>query len=511
MSEDKQAVVIKVGVDVGTTQTVVRVIGAYDTEPQLINLTGRTAPMASAIYIAPDGTMLYGDQAKRNAVTQPERVIQLFKQYIRTNKTWEIDGKTYTPADGYTLIIRRVNEILHNMFPDAEFEYIPTVPANYGTPERVKVSDACAAAGVAVSALVNEPTAAALWYFRNDSRLVGSTIAVVDLGGGTLDITLMRAVNNDGQLDFEVLASKGVESLGGERWTAEGVYKPMLERYCAEAGVTSDEVKDDLRSDMTLRAMAEECKIELSDGSTSTVIVLPIKPDVAVIFEMTRPEFEGRTGDLLASVVETFGRAMDSARERDPGLELPGSVILAGGACMMPQIRDGIVAAYPELEGRVSVKDPFVAIASGAALYGAMGLSVKDRLTKSYGCIALDSRTEKEKVYNHLRAGDEIPCSVERRYYTVADGQLAILDRVIENDCEGAVLSPNAKGARCIGKMRLELPPGLPKGTPIDTVFNTDDGAMLTVRSTCAGKEVSTTLEIAAKPVSEKAVDPFSI
>ena len=102
MSEDKQAIVIKVGVDIGTTQTVVRVIGAYDTEPQLINLTGRTAPMASAIYIAPDGTMLFGDQAKRNAVTQPDRVIQLFKQFIRTNKTWVIDGKTYTPADGYT-------------------------------------------------------------------------------------------------------------------------------------------------------------------------------------------------------------------------------------------------------------------------------------------------------------------------------------------------------------------------------------------------------------------------
>ena len=321
----------------------------------------------------------------------------------------------------------------------------------------------------------------------------------------------MRAVNDDGQLDFEVLSSKGVESLGGERWTAEGVYKAMLERYCAEAGVTPEDVKADLRSDMTLRAMAEECKIELSDGSTSTVIVLPLRPDVAVTFEMTRQEFEENTADLLATVVETLGKAIDSARERCPELVLPDDVILAGGACMMPQIRDGIVAAYPELEGRVSVKDPFVAIASGAALYGAMGLSVKDRLTKSYGCIALDSRTEKEKVYNHLRAGDEIPCSVERRYYTVADGQLAILDRVIENDCEGAVLSPNAKGARCIGKMRLELPPGLPKGTPIDTVFNTDDGAMLTVRSTCAGKEVSTTLEIVTKPVSEKAVDPFSL
>lgn len=511
MSEDKQAVIIIVGVDVGTTQTVVRVIGAYDTEPQQVNLTGRTAPMASAIYIAPDGTMLYGDQAKRNAVTQPERVIQLFKQFIRTNKTWEIDGKTYTPADGYTLIIRKVSEILESMFPGAEFQFVPTVPANYGTPERIKVTDACTAAGVNVIALVNEPTAAALWYFRNDSRLIGSTIAVVDLGGGTLDITLMRAVNSDGQLDFEVLASKGVENLGGERWTADGVYRQMLEKYCAEAGVTPEEVKADLRSDMILRALAEECKIELSQGSTSTVIALPIRPDVAVTFEMTQQEFDENTKDLRANVVETFGRAIDSAMERDPSLGLPDSVILAGGACMMPQIRNGIIAAYPELDGRVSVKDPFVAIASGAALYGALGLTVKDRLTKSYGCIALDNRTEKEKVYNHLRAGDEIPCSVERRYYTVADGQLAILDRIIENECEGAVLSPNAKGARCIGKMRLELPPGLPKGTPIDTVFDTDDGAVLRVRSTCAGKEVSTTLEISTKPVSEKAVDPFSI
>ncbi len=511
MSEEKQAVIVNVGVDIGTTQIVATIMGVYDTEPKLINLTGRTAPMASAIYFAPDGTMLFGDQARRNAVTQPERVIQLFKQFIRTKKTWEIDGKTYSPADGYTLCLRRVNEILQSMFPDAEFVYTVTVPANYGTPERMLVRNASEAAGIFVSALINEPTAAALHYYRNDSRLVGRTIGVVDLGGGTLDVTVMRAVNEDGQLDFEVLACKGVESLGGERWTAEGVYRPMLERYCAEAGISPEQVKGDIRSDMTLRALAEECKIELSQGSTTTVIVLPIRPDVAVNFEMTQDEFERNTADLLSNVIDTFGQAVASARERDADLVMPSDVILAGGASMMPQIATGLVASFPDLEGRISIKDPFIAIASGASLYATMGLKVRDRLTKSYGCIAIDSRNDKERVFNHLVAGAEIPCSFERRYYTMADGQRSILDRIIENVSEEPSLNPNSKGARCIGKMRLELPPDLPKGTPVDTVFRTDAGAILSVKSTCAGKEISTTIEIAPKLVDEKTADPFSL
>src|SRR6187399_3447391 len=319
-----------VGIDLGTTNSVVAVLEGG--EPTVItNAEGaRTTP--SVVAFAKSGEVLVGEVAKRQAVTNVDRTIRSVKRHMGTDWKTKIDDKTFNSQQISAFVLQKLKRDAEAYLGETVTDAVITVPAYFSDAQRQATKEAGEIAGLNVSRIVNEPTAAALAYGLDKGD--DQTILVFDLGGGTFDVSLLEI----GEGVVEVKATSGDNHLGGDDWDSR-VVEWMVKKFKDNNGV---DLGADKIAMQRLREAAEKAKIELS-SSQSTSINLPyitVDADKNPLFldeQLTRSEFQRITQDLLDRTRAPFQHVI-----KDAGISVGeiDHVVLVGGSTRMPAVVD---------------------------------------------------------------------------------------------------------------------------------------------------------------------------
>jgi molecular chaperone DnaK len=310
-----------VGIDLGTTNSVISVLEGG--EPKVIaNAEGnRTTP--SVVAFAKNGEVLVGDQAKRQAITNPERTIRSVKRHMGTDWSVDIDGKKYNAQEISARILQKLKADAEAYLGEPVTKAVITVPAYFGDAQRQATKEAGQIAGLEVERIVNEPTAASLAYGLDKNK--DELVLVYDLGGGTFDVSVLEI----GEGVFEVKSTSGDTNLGGDDWD-EKIIDWLVAGFKSDNGV---DLSKDPMAMTRLKEAAEKAKIELSSVQ-ETEINLPFitanqDGPIHMLKTLTRSEFERMTADLVERTRGPFERAI-----KDAGVSVSDidDVILVGGS-----------------------------------------------------------------------------------------------------------------------------------------------------------------------------------
>ena len=495
------------GIDLGTTYSCIARLDSNGNPEVIRNNEDDSNTVASVVFFENANNVVVGQAAKENVETDGDRVVQFVKREIgkRDSRTYEFDGKTYTPVEISALILTRLKNLVEAQGGTIE-DVVITVPAYFGLEERSATRQAGELAGLHVLSLINEPTAAALSYcarqFQEDR-----TILVYDLGGGTFDVTVvkMSMSQNDAGNDVQkitVLATGGDDRLGGKDWD-DRLYTHILHACCDENGLTPDEIEAETRQD--IRSKVEEAKRKLSKKQTAKVRidVNGSRTEITV----SRKDFENMTGDIVAKAMNF----VDATLEKVPA-EAIDTVLLVGGSTYMPMIKNAVEAKFP---GKVQQHDPDQAVAKGAAIYASMlveevgalsdseetagdtsthaeqltsKFTVEDQTPRSFGPGVVDTTGAKHKyvLENFIKIGEKMPAVFTKTYYPLEDNQERVLLRAFENRSTDDTLIPcvdedgnpqatdPAHYVKLLGELVVNLPPNTSRDTPIKVTFKVD-------------------------------------
>ncbi len=344
-----------VGIDLGTTNSVVSVLEAGEPVVAPNSEGSRTTP--SVVAFSKTGEVLVGEVAKRQAITNPDRTIRSVKRHIGTDWSIDIDGKAYNSQEISARILQKLKRDAEAYLGDTVTQAVITVPAYFGDAERQATKEAGEIAGLEVLRIINEPTAAALAYGLDKDN--DQTILVFDLGGGTFDVSVLDL----GEGVFEVKSTAGNTHLGGDDWD-QRVMDWLVSEFKNAHGV---DLSADKMAVQRLKEAAEKAKIELSSLQETTVnlpfITATSDGPLHLDLSLTRAKFQELTADLLDSCRGPFEQAI-----RDAGLTQDDidRVILVGGSTRMPAVADLV----KEIAGKDADKgvNPDEAVAVGASL-----------------------------------------------------------------------------------------------------------------------------------------------
>jgi molecular chaperone DnaK len=470
-----------VGIDLGTTNSVVSVLEAGD--PVVIpNSEGsRTTP--SVVAFSKGGEVLMGEVAKRQAITNPDRTIRSVKRHMGTSWSVEIDGKKYTAQEISARTLMKLKRDAEAYLGDTVTQAVITVPAYFDDAQRTATKEAGQIAGLEVLRIINEPTAAALAYGLDKEGSADQTILVFDLGGGTFDVSILEI--GDGV--FEVKSTHGDTNLGGDDWDQK-VIDWLVEQFKSAHGV--DLSKDNMAT-QRLKEAAEKAKIELSQVQ-STQINLPFitaTPDGPLHLDeqLTRAKFQDLTSDLLERCRSPFEQAI-----KDAGLtkDQIDHVILVGGSTRMPAVVDLV----HELTGKEPNKsvNPDEVVAIGAAVQaGVLKGEVKDVLLLDVTPLSLGIETKGGVMTKLIERNTTIPTRRTEVFTTAEDMQPSVEIHVLQGEREMSQFN------KTLGKFQLvDLPPA-PRGVPqIEVTFDIDANGIVHVsaKDRATNKEQSMTI-----------------
>src|SRR5687768_12252243 len=322
-----------VGIDLGTTNSVVSVLEAGD--PVVIpNAEGsRTTP--SVVAFSKNGEVLVGEVAKRQAITNPDRTIRSVKRHMGTSWNTEIDGKQYTAQEISARTLMKLKRDAEAYLGDTVTQAVITVPAYFDDAQRTATKEAGQIAGLEVLRIINEPTAAALAYGL-DKGAEDETVLVFDLGGGTFDVSVLEI--GDGV--FEVKSTHGDTHLGGDDWDQRSI-DWLVTGFKGAYGV---DLAADRMAVQRLKEAAEKAKIELSQVQ-QTQINLPFITATAdgplhLDESLSRSKFQEMTADLIERCRIPFEQALKDANVEKGALD---HVILVGGSTRMPAVQDLVI------------------------------------------------------------------------------------------------------------------------------------------------------------------------
>ena len=459
-----------VGIDLGTTNSVVAVLTGG--EPEVIaNAEGsRTTP--SVVAFAKNGEVLVGEVAKRQAVTNIDRTIRSVKRHMG-EADWkvDIDGKNYTAPEISARVLQKLKRDAESYLGETITDAVITVPAYFNDAQRQATNDAGQIAGLNVLRIINEPTAAALAYGL-DKGETDQTILVFDLGGGTFDVSLLEI--GDGVI--EVKATSGDNHLGGDDWD-QRVADWLINKFKAANGI--DLTKDKMAM-QRLREAAEKAKIELS-SSQQTSINLPYitvdaeKNPLFLDETLTRAEFQKITADLLERTRAPFKNVI-----ADAGIELSqiDHVVLVGGSTRMPAVTDLVKELTDGKEPNKGV-NPDEVVAVGASLQaGVLKGEVKDVLLLDVTPLSLGIETQGGIMHKLIERNTTIPTKRSEIFSTAADNQPSVQIQVYQGEREMA--SYNKR----LGVFDLTGIPPAPRGVPqIEVTFDIDANGIVHVNA----------------------------
>ncbi|MEU9851081.1 molecular chaperone DnaK, partial [Streptomyces sp. NPDC047985] len=376
-----------VGIDLGTTNSVVSVLEAG--EPTVITNTEGARTTPSVVAFAKKGEVLVGEVAKRQAVTNVERTARSVKRHMgdarwRFPESGDIDGKRFTAQEISARVLQKLKRDAEAYLGDDVKDAVITVPAYFNDAQRTATKEAGQIAGLNVLRIINEPTAAALAYGLDKEN--DQTILVFDLGGGTFDVSLLEI----GEGLVEVKATNGDTHLGGDDWD-QRVVDHLVERFKNGYGV---DLSKDKMALQRLREAAEKAKIELS-SATETTINLPYisasaEGPLHLDEKLTRSQFQQLTAALLERCKTPFHNAINDAGIKVSDID---HVILVGGSTRMPAVTELV----RELTGKDPHKgvNPDEVVAIGASLQaGVLKGEVKDVLLLDVTPLSLGIETK---------------------------------------------------------------------------------------------------------------------
>ena len=509
-----------IGIDLGTTNSCVAVLDGGDARVIENSEGDRTTP--SIIAYVDGGEILVGQNAKRQAVTNPKNTVFAVKRLIGrkfkddvvqkdikmvpyaiaaagNGDAWiEVNDEQLAPPQISAEVLKKMRKTAEEYLGEEVTEAVITVPAYFNDSQRQATKDAGKIAGLDVKRIINEPTAAALAYGL-DKKRGDAKIAVYDLGGGTFDVSIIEIAEVDGEHQFEVLSTNGDTFLGGEDFDLK-VIDFLAEEFKKDHGV---DLHNDPLALQRLKEAAEKAKIELSNSQQTEINLPYITADQSgpkhLVLKLTRSKLESLVGELVSRTIDPCRVALQDANLSVQDID---DVILVGGQTRMPLVQEQVKGFFKQ-EARRDV-NPDEAVAMGAAIQAAvLAGDVKDVLLLDVSPLSLGIETLGQVMSALIEKNTTIPTKKTQVFSTADDNQTAVTIHVLQGERKQA--SQN----KSLGRFDLSDIPPAPRGLPqIEVAFDIDANGILNVSATdkATGKEQSIVIK-ASSGLSDEEIE----
>ena len=491
-----------IGIDLGTTFSAVAFIDETG-RPQIVN-NSRDRNITPSVVAKHNGDLIVGEFARKHWGNDDRKGAARFKRDMGTSQAHDIDGTEFSPTELSAAVLKQLTKDTEERIGTIA-ECVVTIPANFSNEARDATMEAASLAGLNVKYIVNEPTAAALYYaYQSDGELSG-TYVVFDLGGGTFDVSVIRVAGQD----VEVLSSNGLHKLGGADFD-QSLWSLIAAKYQSETG-------DKLTLEEFSMNDAEDAKKSISDRKRTTVEIEREFVDVS------RLEFEEAISGMLAQIEMMCESTLDEA---DVDTSDISDVFLAGGSTRIPAVRDVVEKVFKK--SPVSTVNVDEVVALGAALYAAHKsdgknlsqlqkksldqLKVSERTNCFLGTISLGvSESKGETLVNSIliNKGEAIPCKVSESYFTIADGQSSINCVITESKSP----ETDPRFVKVIHEESLDLPPNRAQGQEIVITYAYDENQIIhaSFKDVASGNEANIVIDASDKKAPSAEIDKFLV
>ena len=471
-----------IGIDLGTSNSAAAVMqgGKPTLVPAAEGTTVAGKAFPSVVAFSKDGELLVGEPARRQAVTNPDNTIREAKRKMGEDFVFKIQGKEYKPQQISAFILQKIKRDAEAFTGDTINKAVITVPAYFNDNQRQATKDAGTIAGLDVVRIINEPTSAAL-AFGLDKNKEDMKILVFDLGGGTLDVTIMEM----GGGVFEVMSTSGDTKLGGVDMDV-AITDYVIDEFRKKEGI---DLSSDSQAKERVRADSEKAKIELSTVMETEINIPFIAPGKNLEVKLTRAKLE----DLVASIVQRCKPSVDKALE-DAKLSTSDitKIVLIGGPTRMPIVKKFVNDTIgKEPEGGV---DPMEAVAFGAAIQAGIisGDVTSDIVLLDVTPLTLGIETLGGVREPIIERNTTIPTSKDKTFTTAADNQTAVTINVVQGE------RPMVVDNVSLGTFNLTDIPPAPRGVPqINVKFDIDANGIVnvTAKDMGTGKDQKMTIQ----------------